>query len=295
MRPSGKKKKASAPAGSSVSISDQKKAALLDDLGRSPDEQPVFSLPSPLLPWGGVVLAILITLLAPPLLRDGPVGALLAAAIALAMIVLVLIPRKLLLGQDGLLLVWMFGTRFIRFREIDSIEMTDGFYFRHPGINLTLMNGNALDFTTSIFKERWAERDALIMLIRAYCESAKTNRIPPVQQALLRAGKTHVAWARALLGMGHGAHFDPRKPGILLEDLLRIAENPDASTIERTAAFVALKASKDAAFEKRLRVSLDQTAAPAVRSALREALEADENEERLAQLLERTEKTAARD
>jgi len=277
---------------SSAPISAQKKAALLEGLGRSPDEHPVFSLPSPLLPWGGVVAAILIMVVAPGFIKDGPVGTLLAAAMALAMLVVLLVPRKLFVGEDGLLLVWMMGSRFIRFHEIDYIEMSEGFYFHQPGINLALVDGHAVDFSTSIFKERWAERDALISLLRVCIETAKSKKAPPAMGALLRAGKPHTAWARMLLGMGNGAHFDPRLPAVLPEDLIKIAECPDASTIERTAAFVALAATRDAAFEKRLRIALDQTVAPAVQSALREALEAGEDEERIARLLERTEKIA---
>ena len=95
--------------------------------------------------------------------------------------------------------------------------------------------------------------------------------------------------------MGKGAHFDPRSPAVLPDDLLRIAESPDASLVERTAAFAALAATRDVVFEKRLRVSLDHTVAPLVRSALREALEAGDDEERIARLLESAEKLASLD
>ncbi len=273
----------------------QKRATLLEELGRSPDEHPVFSLPAPLLPWGAVIAAFLITVITPPLIKDGPVGVILAAAIALATVVIMLVPRKLLVGHDGLLLVWILGTRFIRFRDIDDVETADGVFFRHPGINLTLDNGNAVDFSTSLFKERWAERDALILLIRLCIEMAKSKKTPPVQQVLLRAGKTYVAWARSLLAIGNGAHFDPRSPAVLPDDLLRIAENSDASLIERTAAFTALVTTGDVAIEKRLRVALDHTVAPLARSALREALDAADDEERIARLLERAEKLASLD
>lgn len=288
-----KKKQHTRPV-NTVTIGTQQKEALLEELGRSPDEYPVFSFPSPLLPWGGVVAAILIILLARPLVRDGPVGILLAAAMTLATFVVMLIPRKLIVGQDGVLFVWMMGSRFIRFRDIDYVEMSDGLFFHQPGINLALKSGRAMDFSTSLFKERWAERDALINLLRIYIETAKSKQAPPALGALSRAGKPYAAWARALLAMGHGAHFDPRAPAVLPEDLLRIAESPDASTIERTAAFVALAATHDVVFEKRLRVALDQTVAPAVRSALREALEAGDDEARIARLLEHTEKMTGR-
>lgn len=275
-----------------VSNSAQKRAALLQELGRSPQEHPTFSLPSPFLPWGGVIVAILVVLAAPALVKESPAGLMLTAAVILAFFVVMLMPRKLLVGRDGLLLVWVVGTRFIRFRDINLVEMSEGFFFRHPGINLALVNGQAVEFSTSIFKERWAERDTLILLLRVCVEMAKAKKVPPVLQPLLRCGKTDAAWARALLAMGHGAHFDPRAPAVLTEDLWRVAENPDASPIERTAAFVALSASRDAAAEKRLRISLDDTVAPTVRSALRQALDANGDEERIAAVLAQAEKTS---
>jgi len=295
MRQRKKTKKQRPTASNTTAVAAQKKATLLEELGRRPDEHPVFSIPSPLLPWGGVIAAILITVITPPLVKDGPVGVVLATAIALAALVTLLIPRKLLLGHDGVLLVWMLGSRFIRFRDIDYVETVDGIFFRHPGINLALENGHAVDFSTSLFKERWAERDALILLIRLYIEIAQNNKTPPVQNALLRAGKTHVAWARSLLAMGSGAHFDPRSPAVLPDDLLRIAENPDYSVVDRAAAFIALGGARDATVEKRLRFSIEHTVAPEVRSALREALDAGENEERIAELLERAEKMISRE
>ena len=79
-----RKEKKSKRARDGGAFSDQKKAALLRDLGRSPDEHPVFSLPSPLLPWGGVFLFALLTLVARPLVRDGRLGILFGVAIVLA-------------------------------------------------------------------------------------------------------------------------------------------------------------------------------------------------------------------
>lgn len=286
-----KKKQPAAPT-QTFQISGNEKEDLLAELGRSPEEPPIFSLPSPLLPWGGVVAAIVLVFVAPPLIKDGPVGTLLVAALTLAMFVILLLPRKLLLGQDGLLLVWLLGSKFIRFRDIQTIEMSDGAFFHHPGINLIFKNGRATDFSTSVFKERWAERDLLIRLLRVCSETARSKRKPPVEQSLLRAGKSLDTWVRSLRAMGHGAHFDPRKPAVRLDDLWRIAESPDASLVERTAAFVALSATKDATHEKRLRISCDETVAPAVRASLTNALEAAEDEAKIAKVLEQAEKTS---
>lgn len=293
--PSSRKKKQHAPPTQTFQISGNEKADLLAELGRSPEERPSFSLPSPLLPWGGMVAAILLVFAIPPLLKDGPVGALLAAALTLTLWVILLLPRKLLLGQDGLLLVWLFGSKFIRFRDIRTIEMSDGAFFHHPGINLIFKNGHSLDFATSVFKERWAERDILIRLLRVYIETARGKRKPPEEPSLLRAGKSVDNWVRSLRAMGHGAHFDPRKPAVRLDDLWRIAESPDASLVERTAAFVALSAPNHAESEQRLHRALDHTIAPLVRSALRIALDAGDDEAKLADILVRVEKISALD
>jgi hypothetical protein len=287
------KKKSRASKISKTSRFVREKSVLLEELGRSPDEYPIFSLPSPLLPWGAVVAGILFIIFAPALIKDGPVGALLAAALALALFAILLLPRKLLLGQDGLLLVWILGSRFIPFRNIESVEMTDGVLIHHPAINLILKSGQALTFTTSIFKERWAARDALIRLLRTYVEAARSKKPPQVRHVLLRAGKPHDVWARTLLAMGHGAHFDPRTPAVHPDELLRIAEDADVSLVERTAAFVALSGLQDAAFTKRLRIALDETVAPVARSTLRDALEAGGDETRVAEVLEQAEKTSA--
>jgi hypothetical protein len=292
-RHTGKKSKRAA-ASRVGAVSEHQKASLLRDLGRSPDEHALFSLPSPLLPWGGIPVLALIVLIGPRLIKDGPVGVLLAAAITLAMLIVMLVPRKLMVGNDGLLLMWL-GSRFIRFRDIDFVETTDGFWFHHPGINIVFKNGKALAFATSLFKERWAERDALISLIRLYVEAAMRKKSPQTHQALTRAGRPHDAWARALLAIGHGAHFDPRMPAVLPEDLLRVAESSDAPTVDRAAAFVALAATRDADTVKRLRVTLDHTVRPAARAALRGALDAGSNEEQIARALEYAEKTSLHD
>ncbi|HVK69083.1 MAG TPA: hypothetical protein VM694_31715, partial [Polyangium sp.] len=178
---------------------------LLRDLGRSPDERPVFSLPSPLLPWLGILLGIAVALLARVLTRAGPGGVTLWVALALAVVVVLLFPRKLVVGEDGLLLVWI-RARFIPYRDIAYAETSDGFYFRHPGINIALRSGRAFDFATSVFKDRWAERDVLLSLIRATIEAASARRPARAPDALARGGRPHDAWARALRAIGSGAH-----------------------------------------------------------------------------------------
>ena len=155
----------------------------------------------------------------------------------------------------------------------------------HTGISIVFKKGKALAFATSVFKERWAERDALISLIRVYVESATNKKPPQTNQALFRAGRPHASWARALVAMGHGAHFDPRTPAVDSEDLFRIAESPDAPTVDRTAACVALAATKNADTVKRLRIALEHTVSSAPRSALRGALDAGDDEQ-IARVLE---------
>lgn len=241
------------------------------DLGRAPDEPAVFSLPSPLLPWGAALLGILLAVVVQALLREGPVGALLSAAIALGFVVSLLFPRKLVVGADGLLLVWI-RARFVPYKDIAYVETSDGFYFKNPGINVALRSGSAVDFATSVFKERWAERDALLTFIRVAIDEASRRKAPRAPDALLRAGRDLVAWANALRSIGAGAHVDPRTPPVPAEDLLPIAENPAASLLDRAAAFVALSTSSDPEVGRRLRIAVEQTADPEAKSSFEYAL-----------------------
>lgn len=266
------------------------KATILRDLGRSIDESPIFSLPSPLLPWGAAISCIPLVVFAPAFSRMGPVGVVLSLAIVLAALAVFLFPRKLIIGDDGLLLVWI-GSKFIRYREIDYLETAEGLWFHHPQINIVLKDGRAVDFTTSIFKERWAERDALISLIRIYVEEAGRKRAQIAPTAITRAGRTHATWARALRAIGSGAHFDTRAAAVPTDDLLRIAESPYAQTTDRAAAFVALAATKDDEIVRRLRIACDHTVAPDVRPVLRTALESTDDDEEIGRVLQEAERS----
>ncbi|MDI1482811.1 hypothetical protein [Polyangium sp. y55x31] len=257
---------------------------LLRDLGRTPDERPVFSLPSPFLPWLGLLLGVGVALLASGFMRKGPWGVTLWAALVLAVLVIVLFPRKLIVGEDGLLLVWV-RARFIPYRDIAYVETSDGFYFRNPGINIALRSGEAVDFATSVFKERWAERDALLSLIRAAIEAASARRPAPAPEALGRGGRPYDAWARALRAIGSGAHEGIRTSPVPADELLRVAESPSAPTVDRTAAFVALAASQDTESLRRLRIAVDLTAAPDTKAALQAALAAEGDEASIAEVL----------
>ncbi|MDC3952876.1 hypothetical protein [Polyangium jinanense] len=257
---------------------------LLRDLGRAPDERPVFSLPSPLLPWLALLLGVAVALLAPGLTREGPWGVTLWAALVLAILVIVLFPRKLIVGEDGLLLVWV-GARFIPYRDIAYVETSDGFYFRNPGINIALRSGHAVDFATSVFKDRWAERDALLSLIRVTIEAASARRPARAPEALGRGGRPYDAWARALRAIGSGAHEGMRTSPIPADELLRIAESPSAPTVDRAAAFVALASSQDDENLRRLRIAVDLTAAPDTKATLQAALEAKGDEASSAEVL----------
>ncbi|MDI1448367.1 hypothetical protein [Polyangium sp. 6x1] len=257
---------------------------LLRDLGRAPDERPIFSLPSPLLPWLGLLLGVAVAALARGLTREGLWGATLWAALVLAVLVVLLFPRKLVVGEDGLLLVWV-RARFIPYRDVAYVETSDGFYFRNPGINIVLRSGRAVDFATSIFKERWAERDALLSLIRCTIEAERARRPARAPDALVRGGRTYDAWARALRAIGSGAHEGMRTSPVPAEELLRVAESPDAPVVDRAAAFVALAASQDPEHVRRLRIAVDLTAAPDTKTALQAALAAEGDEASIAEAL----------
>lgn len=253
-------------------------------LGRSLDEAAVFSLPSPLLPWVAIFLALAVASLAPALLREGPAAALLYAALWLGLFVMFLFPRKLVVGADGILLVWI-GKRFIPYKDIAYVETSDGFVFKNPGINIVLRSGSAVDFSTSIFKERWAERDSLLTLLRVVAAESEEKIAPRTPDALLRAGREPLVWAQHLRGIGAGAGTDLRTPSVPVEDLLRVAESPFAAPVDRTAAFVVLAASDNPDIKSRLRFAVEQTAEPEARAALEGALARCDDEHAVAEVL----------
>jgi len=271
----------------------RKRDAILRKLGRAADERALFSLPSPLLPWIGLVLGVALLFLLRAAPAGGPVAIISGAAVTLAYLVVLLYPRKLVVGEDGLLLVWIFS-RFVPYRDIAYIEGFDGFYFTNPCINVALRSGSALSFATSLFKERFAERDALLQLLRTAIDEAATRRPVRAPALLLRGGKDTTAWVLSLRSIGAGANVDLRTPAVPIESLLRVAESPAAPLVERAAAYVALTGSTNEDVKKRLRVAADLSAAPLTKDALRAVLEASEDDSALATLLELVEAKTGR-
>jgi hypothetical protein len=264
----------------------------LRNLGRTPGEPAVFWLPSPLLPTGAIVCTILLGLLLRPLLqRPAPGAMMLAIAIGIGFAFFVFLPRRLVVGEDGLLVSWI-GTRFIPYVDIAQVSPLEGFFIRHPGITIALRSGELVDLGTSVFRERWFERDALLTLICTTAEDFKTQRQEGMPEALDRRGRSHLEWARSLRAVGTGANLDPRTPPVPPEKLLRIAESPVAPLSARTAAFVALIAEGDKDIRKRLRIAAELTAAPDAKVALGGAIYA-ENEDTIAEVLEFAERRGA--
>lgn len=262
-------------------------------LGRSPSEPAVFSLPSPLMPMGAIFSGILLVIAQRTLLRNPEFGVVISLGVASILAFFALMPRRLVVGEDGLLISWL-GTRFIPYVDIAQVSTVEGFYFRHPGVSILLRSGRLLDLTTSVFKERWAERDALFTLIRTAVDDFKTQRQEGPPEMLVRRGRSHLEWARSLRHIGSGANLDPRTPPLPPEKLLRVAESPVAPLAARTAAFVALSATEDQDIHERLRIAAELTAAPATQAALQGALDAAGDESVLAEVLAYAEERQAR-
>jgi len=87
---------------------------------------------------------------------------------------------------------------------------------------------------------------------------------------------------------------DPRTPPVPADELLRVAESPGASIVDRTAAFAAIAASQDPEAIKKLRIAADRTADPAAKEVLQAAIEAGGDEHELASVLVEAEERAAR-
>jgi hypothetical protein len=255
-------------------------------------------LPSAILPTAGVLVGVGVVLLLQLLLSaPSPPDVLLAAAVALGYAVLLLWPRQLTVGEDGLLLSWLWRQRFIPYEAIARVETGDLWLGKCPGIGLVFQNGRHMDITTSVFVTNWAERDALLSLIRAAVEdheARRRRRREEMPEILSRGARSHQEWARALLSAGSGANLDPRTAPAPMERLLEVATSSEGPLSARIAAIAALDAGPDEEVKARVRVAVQNTVAPEAREALLGAVEAGEDEEALAELLAYAERRGAR-
>ena len=191
----------------------------------------------------------------------------------IAMMTVMLMPTKLSVGADGIVLRWFFRDRFIGYGDVARMERYEkGFgRSRHVGLTLTLRSGEEVLIPTG--QAKWSdERLAIIQeRMRQAMEAFRTGDAAADAALLRRGARGASEWVAALLAIGAGANADMRTAPLPRERLFRIVESPVASIGERAAAAVALGSELDAETRGRLRVAADASASPKLRIALHAA------------------------
>lgn len=191
----------------------------------------------------------------------------------LAMMTLMLMPTKLSVGADGVVLRWLFRDRFIAYGDIEGAEQYEKGWgrSRHIGIKLTLRSGEEVLIPTG--QAKWNNEEMAIIHERMR-EAMEAFRLgdAAADAALLRRGARDVPeWIAALRAIGSGANADMRTAPLPRERLFRIVESPTAAVAERAAAAVALGGELDDEARGRLRIAAEATASPKLRVVLEAA------------------------
>ncbi|MEZ4294196.1 MAG: hypothetical protein R3B70_04400 [Polyangiaceae bacterium] len=225
-----------------------------------------------------------------------PLMPVLMCLIAFASMIYVMVPTKLQVGADGLLIKWFRTTRFIGYGDIARIaEYEDGGRGKgqYRGIALALKSGEVLRLP--VVAKRSSIRDSLQILHQRIAEAVQTwSRGEGVAHAALvrRGERDPLPWVRALRGIGAQANADNRTAPVLPERLWRIVEDPAAPADARAGAAVALSETADDESRARLRAAAAAIAAPKLRFAI-EAAARNDTEEALAGALAEMDAEAA--
>lgn len=183
---------------------------------------------------------------------------------------LMLLPRRVTVGRDGVLLDFLGTATFICVDRISAVELSAN------GVLVEETLGERHEIITRLDsayqddkRELIAERIREILHER---DRRRTERTAPT--ALLARGDRSVgAWAEHLRGLVSGGGYRASlSPG----DLWRLLEDSAAGRSERAGAAVALSKLADDGTRERLRVVAETTAEPRVRVAILCAAEEDE-------------------
>lgn len=263
--------------------------ALADTLEQAPREVVEFdALP----PWAHRMRWLTIVLTTSPwilfnLLRHMPGWSVLVViglygVIALPMI----LPQKIAIGDDGILLRWAGRRRFVPFALLRDARATP------LGVELELEDDRALEIRlTHRSDAEAARRTAILERIEEGLEHHRALE-PAEDEALLTQGDRELgAWIQEMSMLGTADAYGYRTIAIPRERLWAVLENPGADPSARQGAALALRARLDddererlasigqKTASPRLRVSIDAVARAPDTARLRVALEESEEDD----------------
>jgi hypothetical protein len=209
-----------------------------------------------------------------------PFGALLCIctiSLCLAGTVAWLWPSRLDVGQDGVLMKWLFWRRFVAFANVASAHVDDS---RRPSrAVLALRDGRTAYFTAAPHEDKYAMRGRMDLAIANRIVDAWNASSRDGQDATLlleRGSRSVPEWVRSLRNLAEPAGY--REPVVTREEAWRVVSDPTAKDEVRVGAAVALASHGDEE-RARLRVTAEGCANPRLRVALEELAMSEEEED----------------
>ena len=208
-----------------------------------------------------------------------------------ALLLLFLVPARLVVGVDGLLLQWLWMREFIPTKEIADVRrfVLGSGRNRVSGVELGLRNGRAVKLPIGSV---WGDDAAGVVQQRVedVLALAKGSAHVAEDALLLARGDLEVRdWIGRLKAIGTGATATLRTAPVMPERLWRVARDPEQAPLARAAAAVALAPSLDQGGRVRLAEVAKTTAAPKLRVALERAA-SDASEEEIEEALREIER-----
>ncbi len=202
-----------------------------------------------------------------------------------------LIPTKIAVGVDGILLRWLWTKTFVPMSKITRFVPEDDRIIR-----LTLSDGTENVVYTSMRQKRGVtgigaryasqHRDAVLArMSEAWRAFHARTPAADVTALMGRGSRTREEWFDSLakLGASDGGYRDAV---IREEDLWRVVEDPAAPEDARAGAMVVLRPKLDDAGKQRVRIAAEATASPRLRVVLERATSDDDLHEAVGELSE---------
>jgi len=192
-----------------------------------------------------------------------------AAFLLLPAVFLAMLPSKITVGIDGVLVRWLWTREFIPMKEIDDVVEES-----ENAIRLRLRSGKErVVFTSMHYKQGNTpvivqDRDAILARIReAHRMHAAAGEAVDATALVARGAQTRREWLASLerLARHDGGYRDPV---VRSEDLVRIIEDPTAPEDARAGAALVLRRSADEEARARVRIAAAASASPKLRVAL---------------------------
>jgi hypothetical protein len=180
-----------------------------------------------------------------------------------------LVPTRVDVGVDGLVITWLWRKRFVAFAEVAKVERFSDSSLtsvKGTGVALTLRSGEIVRLSAGTPKVDEEHTDKLMALLDEAMRQFHAGVGPGVDTSAWRRGAEDLhGWVARLRGVGLGANADHRM-AVRREHLAGIARDPHRAPLERAAAAVALSGLEQDARDE-LRTLGEAVAAPKLRVA----------------------------